>query len=106
MILEYIEGDSFFTWYITPFDKKRLNASFTECECDRLNRGPTLVERCAALRDVAHLMRSFEECHVVQLTSQLQLHDPQQHLFRFALEYRSMVIYILIIYYCEMVASL
>jgi hypothetical protein len=44
MVLELVEGDSLATW---------------------LDRGPSLIERCAALRDVARLMRSFEACNMV-----------------------------------------
>lgn len=47
MILEYIDGESLFTWLNQP------------------NKVPSLIERTATLRDVARLMRSFETFNVV-----------------------------------------
>jgi serine/threonine protein kinase len=46
MVLELVEGDTLYNWL-------------------KKSPKPPLIERCAALRDVARLMRSFEECKVV-----------------------------------------
>jgi hypothetical protein len=60
MVLEMIEGDSLYRW-LNP----AATATATATGVVHVKPKPSLEARCAALCDVARIMRSFEACKVV-----------------------------------------